>query len=324
MPVTKPQARLMALLALLAAASPATAGTLAPGDHRFELGSGSRSYLVHVPPQAAAGPLPVVLSLHGGGGNARQHRQDSGMDAAADRDGYIAVYPNGSGRLRQRLLTWNAGNCCGHSQTQDIDDVGFIAALLDDLERRAAIDPRRIYVAGHSNGGMMAHRLGEAMPGRIAAIVSVAGAHVPAAVATGRAMPMMHVHSLDDPRAIYGGGLGPPFPLTGSRVLHPAVDATVAAWVRRNGCAATPVEREFHQDAGQTARRLVHAGCRDGAEVALWQLTGVGHGWPGASTRRDALVGPATQLIDANTEIWRFVSRFSLPQPAATSAPAGR
>jgi polyhydroxybutyrate depolymerase len=304
--------RLAVLLASLAASLPAWAGTLAPGDYRFELQAGglSRSYLVHAPPQAASGPLPVVLSLHGGGGNARQHQRSSGMDAAADRDGYIAVYPNGTGRTGERLLTWNAGNCCGYAQARGVDDVGFISRLLDDLERRAAIDPRRIYAAGHSNGGMMAHRLGEALPERIAAIASVAGAHVPAA--TGRAMPVLHMHSEDDPRAPYRGGLGPPFPLTNKRVLHPAVDAALSAWASRDGCARAATEREFREAGGHTARRFVYGNCRDGAEVALWKLTGAGHGWPGAAPILEALVGPPTNVIDANTEIWRFVSRFQL------------
>jgi len=305
--------RSVVLLAFLAAAAPAWAGTLAPGDFRFELPSAgrTRSYLVHVPPQADSGPLPVVVSLHGGGGNAQQHRRSSGMDAAADRDGYIAVYPNGTGRYDERLLTWNAGSCCGYAQAQNVDDVGFISALLDDLARRAAIDPRRIYISGHSNGGMMAHRLGAALPERIAAIASVAGAHMPV-FGHGRALPVLQIHSVDDPRALYQGGQGPRFPFTDIRVLHPAVDAMLSAWVRHDGCDPIAREREFRESGGHTARLLVYGNCRDGAEVALWKLTGAGHGWPGAAPRLESLLGPSTQVIDANTEIWRFFSRFRL------------
>jgi polyhydroxybutyrate depolymerase len=306
--------RLAVLLLSTGLALPAWAGTLSPGDHRFEFEAGgrTRSYLVHVPPQAASGPLPAVLSLHGGGGNARQHRKSSGMDTAADRDGYIAVYPNGTGRTAGQLLTWNAGNCCGSAQAQGVDDVEFISGLLDDLGRRAALDTRRIYVAGHSNGGMMAHRLGEALPQRFAAIASVAGAHVPS-TAMGRAMPVLHIHSEDDPRALYRGGLGPPFPMTNSRVLHPAVDATLSAWAKHNGCDPAATEREFKEVGEHTARRMVYGNCRDGAEVALWKLTGAGHGWPGGAPMLESLVGPSTKVIDANQEIWRFFSRFSLP-----------
>ncbi|MGR8978768.1 MAG: alpha/beta hydrolase family esterase [Gammaproteobacteria bacterium] len=235
------------------------------------------------------------------------------MDRAADRDGYLAVYPNGSGRLAERFLTWNAGNCCGYAQAQGIDDVGFISALIDDLGRRVSIDSRRIFITGHSNGGMMAHRLGEELPERIAAVVSVAGAHVPS-ISGGRAVPVLHIHSVDDPRALYDGGLGPPFPLTRRRILHPSVDAALSAWKRRNGCDASADETDLRQSGGHTARLLVYGNCKDGAEVALWKLTGAGHGWPGAGSNLTGLLGPATSVIDANTEIWRFFSRFNPPR----------
>ncbi len=305
--------RLTLVCLALLAATPLCAATLTPGDYQFELAVAdrTRSYLVHVPRQASTAALPVVISLHGGGGNARQHRQSSGMDAAAERDGYIVVYPNGSGVLRDRLLTWNAGNCCSYAQEHNIDDVSFISALIDDLAQRANIDTRRVYVAGHSNGGMLAHRLGAALPDKIAAIASVAGTHVPTLRGT-RAMPVLHIHSIDDPRALYRGGLGPPFPLTNNRVMHQPVDDMLTAWVRQDGCAATPEEKDFREAGGQTARLLVYGHCRDGAEVALWKLSGAGHGWPGGTAAYEKLLGPATRVIDANTEIWQFLSRFSL------------
>ena len=301
------------LFYMLAWAAPAQAASLSPGDYRYDLPSGgrTRSYFVHVPPQASGKSLPLLISLHGGGGNAEQHRRSTGMDAAADRDGYIVAYPNGTGRMQDRLLTWNAGHCCGSAMAENVDDVGFVAALLDDLSRKTNFDARRVYVAGHSNGGMMAYRLAEELPDRIAAIVSVAGAKLPASTG-GRPVPVLHIHSLDDPRAPYGGGLGPPFPFTNSRVLHVGVEATVDAWVKRDGCGAAATPMEARESGGHTARLLVHGGCREGTEVALWKLTGAGHGWPGATPALERLVGPATTVIDANAEIWRFVSRFSL------------
>ncbi|WP_347988517.1 alpha/beta fold hydrolase [Methylomonas sp. AM2-LC] len=296
---------------LLLVTRPACAA-FSEGDYRFELeiGGRTRSYLVHIPPKS--GPLPVVINLHGGGGNAQQHRETTGMDAAADHDGYIAVYPNGSGLLSERLLTWNAGNCCAYAQTQGIDDVGFISALLGDLEKRANIDSHRIYAVGHSNGGMMAHRLGEALPERITAIASIAGSHVPTA-ANGRAIPVLHIHSEDDPRALYYGGLGPPFPLTGTRVFHPSVNAALSEWVRHDGCNSVPTEVAFKSNGTHTARKLVYENCFDGAQVVLWKLTSAGHGWPGGKPILKKLVGPSTNVIDANTEVWAFFLQFQLP-----------
>jgi len=306
--------RLPAILTLALILTPVYAETLAAGNYRFTLPADGRlrSYYVHIP-NALPSPYPVVISLHGGGGNAQQHRRSTGMDAAADRDGYAAVYPNGSGRLPERLLTWNAGFCCGYAQKKNIDDVTFIATLIDDLARRTDIDLRRIYVSGHSNGGMMAHRLGEALPDRLAAVASVAGAYIPTSAPADRAIPVMHIHSIDDPRALYYGGLGPPFPLTRQRAMHPPVGDMISAWLQRNACATTSSEQDFREWNAHTARLLVYKPCSNGAEIAHWQLTGAGHGWPGSEARWERLLGPSTQVIDANRETWRFFNRFSLP-----------
>ena len=73
----------------------------------------TRSYRLHLPPgYDARTPLPLVINLHGGGGRAQAAERMSGMNAKADKENFIAVYPNGSGRFGDRLLTWNSGNCC--------------------------------------------------------------------------------------------------------------------------------------------------------------------------------------------------------------------
>ena len=142
-------------------AGPAWAA-LAPGDHRIALqhGGRQRSYIVHVPPVAREGrPLPVVLNFHGGGGNAESQQNIPRLDALADAEGFLAVYPDGTGRMPDRLLTWNAGTCCAYSVMNSVDDVGFTLALLADLEARQPVDRRRVYATGLSNGAMMAWRL---------------------------------------------------------------------------------------------------------------------------------------------------------------------
>lgn len=293
---------------------------LEPGDHRFSVHAGGieRRYLVHMPSAVPALPA-VVLNLHGGGGEAEAHRRYTRMDDLADREGFVAVYPFGTGRLKSKLLTWNAGPCCGSAAREKVDDVAFIAALLDDLAARTSYDRTRVYATGHSNGAMMAYRLAADLPGRIAAIGPVAGIVAPGPLTTRRAVPVMHIHSVDDPRALYQGGLGPPFPFTNARVQHVPVEATLARWVELDGCRRTPERAERRQWSApqgmHTAERLVFSGCRDGAEVVLWKLTGAGHVWPGG--RRDYLrrwLGPSTLVIDANDEMWRFFTRFSIKE----------
>jgi len=238
------------------------------------------------------------------------------MDGLADRESFVAVYPNGTGRFEKRLLTWNAGNCCGYAALNSVDDVGFVRALLAKLADRLSIDRRRVYATGLSNGAMTAHRLAAQASDLIAAVAPVAGGMVLPTIASSRAVPVMHVHSVDDPRALYTGGLGPPFPMTNSRVFHPEIDRMITRWASHNGCAADPRVAERRSDRnrrGHTATKYVYSNCRDGAEVVLWKLTGAGHVWPGGKQKfMERLLGPGTDIIDANKEMWNFFQRFSL------------
>ena len=298
----------------------AGAAAMTPGDHEISLRHGGRTRiaLVHVPPAAArATALPLLIALHGGGGEAAGFREYAGLDAVADREGFVVVYPYGTGPLPRRLLTWNAGaGCCGYARDRNIDDVAFLMLLVDDVARRTPIDASRIHATGHSNGAMMVYRLAAERADRIAAIAPVAGAMDVATFAPSRPVPVLHIHSVDDPRALYNGGLGPPFPLTDNRVQHRAVTAGLDAWIRVNGCAAAPrvIETRTGRDSedGQTATLLSWAPCTSGAEVRHWKLSGAGHGWPGdaGARMRDAIIGPPTGLVSAAEEVWDFVSRF--------------
>lgn len=305
---------------MLLAGAGGSKAALDPGDHGFSLTHKQlqRSYLVFVPPQSAAGkPLPVVINFHGGGANARNQKSYSRMDQTAAREGFIAVYPNGSGGIGGRLLTWNAGTCCGQAAASQVDDVGFSIALLDDLARRTSVDRARIYATGLSNGSMMAYRLAAEAPARIAAVAGVAGAMTLPGFAPSLPLPVMHIHSVDDPRAFYNGGLGPYFPFTNTRVLHQPVDAMLGQWLALNACTAQPQVlgpvsgKPGAQDATHTATRYTYAPCRNGTEVVLWKLTGAGHVWPGGLQDYLTLVlGASTTVIDANAEMWRFFRRF--------------
>lgn len=305
--------------AFAAAAAPAGAG-LEPGDHEFALTVQDlrRSYLVYMPPQAAAGkPLPVVLNFHGGGAHAAEQKRYSRMDRAAARDGYIAVYPNGSSGIRGRLLTWNAGACCGSAAARRVDDVGFVVALLEDLARRTPVDTSRVYATGLSNGSMMAYRVAAEAADRIAAVAGVAGAMTLRSFAPTLPVPVMHIHSVDDRRALYDGGLGPAFPFTDTRVFHGSVDGMLKAWLAHNGCPAAPqltgpiAGKSDAPDATHTATRYDYRPCRAGSEVVLWKLAGAGHVWPGGlQDYLPWLLGAGTTVIDANSEMWRFFSRF--------------
>jgi polyhydroxybutyrate depolymerase len=280
------------------------ADELKAGDHELALtvGGHERTYLLHLP-QAYDGKrlLPLVIVLHGGGGNARNAVGMTGFSAKADREGFVAVYPNGSGRLKTRLLTWNSGNCCGYALDNDVDDVGFIRALIDELERTRAIDPKRVYATGMSNGGMMTYRVGCELSDKIAAIAPVAGA-----LNVENCQPMSPVsviafHGTADEHVLYDGGA----PIR-KVDPHARVDKSVAYamsfWVKDDGCSATPQRSEKG-----SIRTETYGGGKDGTEVVLYTVVGGGHGWPGG---RAYLAGTEpTKEISATDLMWDFFVR---------------
>ena len=299
-----------------------SAAALPAGNHTFKLqfGGRSREYIIHVP-AGTSGALPLLLAFHGGGGEAEGFQKYAGLDAVSDREKFLVVYPYGSGVFPRRLLTWNAGECCSYAMKNGIDDVGFVVAVIDDVIRRTAVDTKRVYATGHSNGAMMSYRLAAERADRIAAIVAVSGAYNLEKFAPSHPVAVLDVHSLDDPRAVYNGGMGPTFPGTQEKSSHRAVMTGIHRWTVNNKCkgdstvAETRTGKTGSNNSGQTATLLNWKGCPAGGEVAHWKLTGVGHGWPGdeGAARRERIIGPQTTLVIAAEEVWKFVSKVKRP-----------
>ena len=162
----------------------------------------------------------------------------------------------------------------------------------------------------------MAYRMAAEAPGRVAAIVPVAGAMFVDDSHTAKGVPVLHIHSLDDPRALYGGGEGLPFPGTNRPINHMPVAGGLEYWIRANECDTAPAVVETRegqgQDLGQSMVRLRWSGCSNGTVVEHIRMEGVGHGWPGVTAGRlvQRILGPPTSMIHASDEVWRFASQF--------------
>lgn len=282
-------------------------------EHRIRHGDRERFYYVHVPlGYDGSKPLPVVLNLHGGGGNADAARRQTRMNEVADRHGFIVVYPEGSGRLRHKLLTWNAGSCCAYAVDQQIDDVGFIRALLDELPGQYRIDSRKVYATGISNGAMMCYRLACELPDRITAIGPVAGTLGVQGPVPSRGIPLIHFHGLQDRNVPYLGGFGPNGLL---KVDHRSVPDTIEWWCQANHCDPKHPSVEERDDVIIERYEPV-AGVVGGAPIQLYRILDGGHTWPGGKDITAGLgTGKLVTSVDASETMWQFFRSFELPSP---------
>jgi len=266
-------------------------------------GGRERWYLLHVPAGAEPGrPIPLVLNIHGGGGNPAQQRNDSGMDAVAEREGFLVLYPAGTGPLPFRFLTFNAGLCCGYARDHGVDDTGFICRLLDEISRLFPVDPARVYAAGFSNGAFLCHLLAAERADRLSGIATVSGVigFDPAGKQPSRPVPVIHFHGLLDGHVPYRGGVGE---RAAEKTARMSADETVRRWAAWNGCPPEPSEETR---VGAAVRRRYGPGS-GGSEVVLWTLENGGHTWPGGrSTLPEAMAGPVSRDIDASELAWKF------------------
>ena len=312
---------LTALAAFAAGKAPAE-GMLGAGDYErsFPLGGLTRSYLFHLPEAALAKKaVPVVLAYHGGATNMRLMKRYVDLDRVGDREGFAVVYPNGTGRFK-RLLTWNAGGCCGYAQEKRIDDVAMTVALLADLAKAVPIDPRRIYATGISNGGMMAYRVACELSDRIAAVAPVAGTMAVDACKPARPVPVIAFHGTADRHVPFLGGKGAQ---SISGVPYTPVGESVEWWRAFDHCPEAPATSEIPDRAGDgtSVTRKAWSGCRDGSEVDLYVVANGGHTWPGVRTRLKAELGISTENLSASDAMWDFFRRHPLPESPRTKNP---
>jgi polyhydroxybutyrate depolymerase len=274
----------------------------APGDYRFSFVHDgiTREYLVHVPKSYSGAATPMLVALHGGGGDADFQADDSKykLIGKSEQAGFIAVFPNGYSRLPSgALATWNAGACCGAAQRNNVDDVGFIRAVIHRVERQASIDPRRVFATGMSNGAMMSWRLACEAP-EIRAIAPVEGTDNTSTCSPSHPVPVIEFHAADDPNVPFNGGVG----VGPSHTNFTSVPATQAKWVRLNG--AQPQARRVLTVAG--AHCDLHPAKPGGAPVELCVTDTGGHSWPGGGTQQGRKQ-PST-AISANDLMWSFFS----------------
>ena len=286
------------------------------GQERVTITSGGRERWFLRYAVASPTPRPLVVDFHGYSEGAEIHTAFSGLGDYGQEQGFHVVYPQGEGDP----VRWDtrAGS----------DDVRFADDLLDAVEADLCVDTDRVFVAGLSNGAMMAARLACDLADRVAAIGAVAGVADPERCEPTRPVPVLAVHGTEDGFVPYAGGLGEaardlPAPDGSGRTLgelpelertagRPGVPEVMAAWASRNGCEPDVTEVRHTEDVVRLERS-----CPDGADVVLYRVDGGGHTWPGSPFGEAIVdvVGVTTTSISTNELLWRFFEAHPRRRP---------
>lgn len=293
-------------------------GIVGPGDYDFSLlhEGLTRTYKLHVPAAyQRTVPASLVLAFHGGGGNSAMMADDASYNliSKSEDEGFIVAFPNGASRLKTgNMATWNAGNCCGYARDNNVDDVGFVRAVLSDLRSKLSIDPQEVYAVGMSNGGMFSYRLACEMTDELNAVASVAGTENVKECSPQRPLSVLHIHASDDDHVLFNGGAGAAAFRDVTKVTDfTSVPETIVRWVERNHCNPQPI-RVLEQEGVYCD---AYTGCADGVSVKLCVTATGGHSWPGGEKPRDAAAAPSREISAVDT-IWEFFKGI----PAASGA----
>jgi polyhydroxybutyrate depolymerase len=268
----------------------------------IEAGGRTREYFLFVPDSVKGRPVPVVFALHGGAANSGlQMHYKADYTVVGEREGFVAVYPSG-------VRGWNwdpsqADQRYSAPRVAEVDDFVFYEAMLDGLIEEGIADPKRVYITGGSNGGMMSFSLAHQLSDRIAG-VGIMVATMPEAAVTwprpSHAMPIIVMIGTLDPIMSWEGGEG-----------RLSTQETVSYWLGFNRCVNDGAARALPDTDPDDGTRVFAARWEGDAPVVLYRMQGHGHGWPG--TRANA-TGPKTQDISAPEEFWSFLKDHRLPE----------
>jgi polyhydroxybutyrate depolymerase len=281
--------------------------------HTIKVGDRERSYIVHLPSRLPKDkPVALVLAFHGGGGQAAGMERMTGFGKLADKEGFLVVYPEGISK------NWNDGRENPNSVAfkEKVDDVAFVAALIDALGKQHKIDAKRVYATGISNGAIFSHYLAAKLSGKIAAIAPVVGGIADPfhkEFSPEKPVSVLILQGTKDPLVPYEGGPIRP----GKRGKVIGTDEAVRLWVRHNGCQAKAIEEELPDTDpkdGCTVKRFRYEKGQAGTEVVLYKIEGGGHTWPGGiQYLSEKLIGKVCRDFDGTTVIWEFFRKHPKP-----------
>jgi polyhydroxybutyrate depolymerase len=247
-------------------------------------------------PAGLSGPVPLVVMLHGGYGNGVQAEDSYHWDPEADTGHFLLALPDGLN------ASWNGGGgCCGKSARQNVDDVTFLTQMVTMLRGEISVDPHRIFIAGVSNGGIMAYRM--ACQTDIFAAVGADSTTMLVPCHPAKPVSVLHIHGTADPIIPYKGGTGEAYGLRGAAITTPPIPSVIADWRAIDHCPAPAVST-----SGVLTTSI--ANCPGGTTVEFITIAGAGHQWPGGDpNRKEEIIfhtGAPSTAINATQAFWQF------------------
>jgi polyhydroxybutyrate depolymerase len=238
---------------------------------------GDRPTSLFVPGGYQAGePAPLLLMLHGIGVSPALEESYLQLTPVAAQRGILYAHPSGTINPQSQPF-WNATDACCDFYQSKVDDVAYLSGLIDEIKGRYAVDARRVFIVGHSNGGFMANRMACERADLITGIVSLAGATFAGSDACKPSAPvsMVQVHGTSDETVLYGGGVF-------FGVAYPGAVATASRWASLDGCAlgdgvATTIDLDTMIPGSETQVRRAGPGCAAQSGVELWTIQGGAH-----------------------------------------------
>jgi polyhydroxybutyrate depolymerase len=272
----------------------------------------SRHYLMHRPTGNEGAERPLLIYLHGLRPEGWKNHTREEIDAAADREGFVAVYPEAIERRWNYAGQPDQPSKIGNSA---VDDVGFVGALIDELIRRKVADPARIYVIGDSRGGAMTYEVMCRLAEKIAAagpLITGMNDRQRDGCKPSRAVPILVVAGTNDPIQLYDGWLSDV-----RRLL--SVPETMEFWRQQHGCTGQTRKLLPHRNQADTTRIALWewTGCRTPSAVKLYRVGGGGHQVPSftpAPPEWERQAGPRNQDIETIDEFWSFARQFTNPR----------
>jgi len=243
----------------------------------IDLGRGE--FPVHVPGAYSADvAAPLVVLLHGYGSSGAGMESYMKFGELVDGYGFLLVYPNGTEQATGRNQRfWNASRACCNFAGSTIDDSAYVLAIIDEMKSRFNVDPNRVYLIGHSNGGFMSYRTAYEHSGTIAAIASLAGAaSSDDRPAPPNAVHVLQIHGTDDETIAFDGA-------DIQDATYPGAVETVERWAAYNGCGTEGAVQDQQLDldreiVGQeTTVTRYSSGCGDAGSSELWTISGGSH-----------------------------------------------